>query len=172
MGRAFRGLVPILLLGTAGAAAVSVRALPAEEIGAEPGVAVIVNPANNCPDPTLQEVHAILTLQRQFWKDGRRIVLILPASGSFEKSVLLEKVYRRTDAELRKDWARRLFAGEIPAVPTSLRSADALFAAVRRSPGAIAIVPASAAIPPGVRVLAIEGKRPGQPGYPLSANGS
>lgn len=138
--------------------------------GGDDAVAVIVNAANTSPDPTFEELRAILTLERQFWKDGRRIVLILPPSDSSEKSVLLQKVYRQTDVELRRTWAQRLFAGEIPAIPSSVRSSEALVGAVMRSPGAIAVVPASS-LRPGVRVLAIEGKRPGSPGYPLSTDG-
>jgi hypothetical protein len=40
---------------------------------------------------------------------------------------------------------------------------------VRDIPGAIALVPASK-VPPGVKVLRIDGKRPGEPGYPLVAS--
>ena len=172
-------LAPLLLAGAVGVVALAaldtLGAKPAEEgktSRPQEAVAVIVNPANACPDPTFEEIRAILTLERQFWKDGKRIVLILPPGGSAEKQVLLNRVYRQTDADLRKTWARRLFAGEIPAVPTSLRTSEALIGAVRHSPGAIAVVPASAAVPPGVRVLAISGKHPGEPGYPLSADGS
>ena len=123
----------IRVLGVLGCAVV----LCARAAAAGPSdLMVIVNASNKNPDPSLDEVREILTLQRQFWKDGKRIVLILPPSGSIEKNVLLRQVYRQSDEELRKTWARRLFAGEIPAVPTSVRSSDALVGAVKRSPGA------------------------------------
>jgi len=141
-----------------------------EAHAASEGMAVIVNSENGCADPSFEELRSILTLERQFWKDGRRIVLILPPSGSAQKQVLLDRVYHQTDAQLRNGWARRLFAGEIAAVPTSLRTTEALVGAVRKSPGAIAVVPASQ-VPQGVRVLAVGGKRPGQAGYPLSSPG-
>lgn len=134
-------------------------------------VAIIVHPGNGCPDPSLEELRAIFTLRRQFWENGRRIVLILPASNSVEKEALLKTVYRLSAEELRKDWARRLFAGEIPAVPSSIRSSETATAAVRRVPGAISAVPAKP-IPSGVRVLAIAGKRPGEPGYTLEDPGA
>jgi len=141
-----------------------------DDAGASGTLAVIVNPANASPDPSFEELQAILRMERQFWKDGRRVVLILPAGGSAEKNLLLEKVYHTTDAELRHDWARRLFAGEIPAVPSTLRTNEALIAAVKRAPGVIAVVPA-ASVGQGVRVLAIGGKKPGQQGYPLAKAG-
>lgn len=157
-----------ILIGLAVAAPVLVGSIPAPSGGADGdgALAVIVNSANTCPDPTADELRAILTLKRQFWSDGKRVVLILPPTGSPAKSFLLDRVYHLSDSELRKSWANRLFAGEIVAVPTSLRTAEALVAAVRRSPGAVSVVPASA-VSPGVRVLAVGGKRPAQPGYPM-----
>ena len=130
-------------------------------------VAIIVHPENHAPDPTLQDLRAILTLERQFWNDGRRIVILLPASGSAERRVLLRTIYRLADADLRKLWARKLFAGEITAIPMTVRASEAAAAGVKESPGAIAAVPAGE-VPPGVRVLLINGKHPGESGYPLT----
>jgi hypothetical protein len=135
-------------------------------------VAVIVNRANTSPDPTLADLQAIFTLHKQYWQDGKRVVLILPPAGSEARNALLQKIYHRTDAQLRKDWARRLFAGEIPAVPTSLRNVPALVGAVAHSPGAIAVVPAGTSVPANVRIVAVDGKLPGEPGYALTADGS
>ena len=146
--------------------------LAQEHAPAGSAVAVIVNQANTTADPSFYDLQAILKLQTQFWRDGKRVVLLLPPSGSAAKDLLLEKVYHRTDSQLRMEWARRLFAGEIPAVPSSLRSADALVAAVARSAGAIAVVPAGTTLPASVRVLAVDGKHPGDSGYPLSPDGS
>lgn len=141
-------------------AAAGSRDAPAE-------VAIIVHPDNHTPDPSLQDLRAILTLQRQFWSDGRRIVILLPATGSVERQVLLRTIYRLTDSDLRRLWARRLFAGEISAIPLTVRASEASVAGVKESPGAIAAVPAGD-VPTGVRVLLINGKRPGDSGYPLT----
>ncbi len=167
MRATFRWCVALGLLATVPALS---RPVACDERDQGEILAVIVNPANNSPDPSFEELQLILRMERQFWKDGRRVVLILPAGGSAEKDLLLEKVYHTTDAELRHDWARRLFAGEIPAVPSTLRTSEALVAAVKRAPGAIAVVPA-ASVGQGVRILAVGGKRPGEQGYPLSKGG-
>lgn len=161
-----RGLRRLLALLSVAPVLLGSLPAPSGEMQGESGVAVIVNSANTCPDPTPEELRAILTLKRQFWSDGKRIVLILPPAGSPARNLLLDRVYHLSDAELRKSWANRLFAGEIVAVPTSLRNVDALVAAVRRSPGAVSVVPASA-VSTGVRVLAVGGKHPTDPGYPL-----
>jgi len=135
-------------------------------------IAVIVNRANPFPDPTFEEVRSIFKLEQRYWKEGRPIVLVLPPEGSLEERVLLTKVYAQTGVQLRKTWARKLYSGDISAVPSSARSASAIVSAVKRSPDAIGVVSIASGIPKGVRVLAISGKHPGEPGYPLAAGAS
>lgn len=160
-------IAPLALL-VAARAVLYPAPLAQEHAPAGSAVAVIVNQANTTADPSFYDLQAILKLQTQFWRDGKRVVLLLPPSGSAAKDLLLEKVYHRTDSQLRMEWARRLFAGEIPAVPTTLRSVEALVAAVGRSAGAIAVVPAGTSVPENVRILSVAGKRPGDHGYALS----
>ena len=51
-----------------------------------PAIAIIVHPQNTAPDPTLEELRALFTLERQFWPNGHRVVLLLPAANSAEKT--------------------------------------------------------------------------------------
>ena len=159
-----RGRVPLLITACA---CLAPSALPAEALGA-PSVAIIVNEQNSASDLSTTEVTQILALQRQFWKDGRRIVLILPAPGSEARDVILVTIYHRPEDAIRKEWARKLFAGEIAALPSVAKSAAAAAAIVKQVPGAIAIV-LSTEVQPGVKALAIDAKRPGEDGYPLAA---
>ena len=131
-------------------------------------VAVIVNAQNAAPDPSLDDLRAIFSLDRQFWPDGRRIVLILPRSSSVPKQVLLDRVYNMSDADLRKFWVGKLFRGAIPSIPMTLTNAPAATSAVLASDGAISAVLATE-VPPGVRVLKVDGKAPDDPEYPLAA---
>lgn len=130
------------------------------------GVAVIVNPKNGGTAPSRAELRSVALLERQFWPDGTRVVLLLPPGGSLEKRVLLQRVYEMSEEELRAHWRSQLFAGRIAAIPSVVRSSEAAAAAVKQSHGAIAFVRA-ADVPPGVRVLTIDGKQPSDPGYPL-----
>lgn len=129
-------------------------------------VAVMVHADRPTTGVSLAELRALFTLERQFWPDGSRVVLMLPASSSPAKAVLLEQVYGMSDAALRRYWTARLFQGAIPAIPTSLKTTSAAVSAVRQAPGALAAVPASE-VPGDVRVLKIDGKLPGERGYPL-----
>jgi hypothetical protein len=133
-------------------------------------VAVIVNAKNQCPDPTLEELRALLLLERQYWPDKRAVLVILRPSDSIEKQVLLKQVYRLTEAELRKLWTSKLFAGEIRGLPSVARTGAAAASAVRQCEGALSFVQATD-VPPGVRVLSIGGKRPGDSSYPLGEEG-
>ena len=129
-------------------------------------VAVIVHPENKVSDPTREQLRTWLTLERQFWPEGRRVVIYLRPAATPEMEVLLKKVYRMTEPQLRQYWIRRLHTGEIPAAPSVLRSAAAASKEVKETPGGLSIVPA-AEVPAGVRVFRVDGKRPGEKGYPL-----
>ena len=129
-------------------------------------LALIVHPKNTVENLSNDELYTFFTLQKQFWPNGKRVVLFSRASSSSAQKALLEKVYRMTSEELRKYWVGKVFAGEIPAIPSVMRSAAAASAAVGKLEGALSIVRLSE-VSEGVRVLTIEGKKPGDPGYPL-----
>ena len=67
---------------------------------------------------------------------------------------------------LQKFWVRRLFSGQIPAKPSFVPSPGAAGKQVLKSLGALSIVNAKY-VPKGVRVLLIDGKKPGDAGYSL-----
>lgn len=143
---------------------------PAEQAPAAAPVAlaVIVNPKNPTTGLTFTELRSHLKLELQFWSNGERATLLLRASDSEETKILLAHVYEMAARELRKYWIGRVFRGEIAAAPTIVPTAAAAGARVRDSEGAFSIVLATE-VPDGVRVLAIDGKRPGEVGYPLTA---
>ena len=132
-------------------------------------LALIVHPKNTAENLSSDEVHAFFTLQKQFWPSGKRVVLFLRTSSYPAQKMLLEKVYKMTSEELRKYWVSKVFAGEIPAIPTVVRTAAAASAAVAKLEGAISVVRLSE-VPEGLRVLTIDGKKPSDPGYPFFEN--
>ena len=169
------GLLRGVGTGPAGAAllgaAVLAGLLRAGEPGAAPPpepLAVFVHPGNPLKDLSLADLRAIFTLERQFWPERRRIVLVLPRDESPEHALLLEKVYRMPPADLRKYWTGKLFAGEIPSVPSTARTAARAVAFVRATEGAISVAFANE-VPQGLPILSIDGKKPGETYYPLVA---
>lgn len=104
---------------------------------------------------------------QQHWKGGGRIYLVFLEAGSPEREVMLRRVYRMTDLELKQFWLGKLYRGEIAAVPRVAAPAAAR-RIVAQAPNALAFMDA-AAVDNTVKVLRIDGLRPGQPGYRLAA---
>lgn len=129
-------------------------------------LAVIVHPQNPVTKVSLAELRAYLKVEREFWPNRKRCDVYLPQSTTDEYDVLLQKVYRMSHKKLQKYWVRRLFSGEISAKPSYVPSAKAAGQEVLKSEGAISVVSAKD-IPEGVRVLLVDGKKPGEEGYPL-----
>ncbi|MHC4931426.1 MAG: type 2 periplasmic-binding domain-containing protein [Planctomycetota bacterium] len=162
---------PVLLL----ASLVSARA---EEPEATPApkekkperivLAIIVHPKNPVTNLSFRELRAYLKVERQFWPNRKRCEIYLPSRKTEAYTILLKKIYRMSHKKLQKYWVRRLFSGEIPAKPSFVPSAKAAGSRVLKSEGAVSIVSAKR-VPKKVRVLLIDGKKPGDEGYPLSA---
>ena len=137
------------------------------EDAASGDIAIVVNPTNKISNLSLDELRDLWSLRQQFWPSGHRVVLFLPAGSSPQKAVLLRKLYEMSDADLRRYWTEQLFRGAIAAIPSTIPSTTRTELAVQQSAGGIAAVPA-AEVPASVRVVSIDGKRPGEAGYALS----
>ena len=135
---------------------------------ADGALAVIAHPENPLDDVTVKQLRAILLAEQQFWKHGGRIVVIRRHSKGPSANRLAKRVFRMNQRALRKYWVRKLYAGDIPALPPVVRKDKAAVDAVGRQPRAISVVPASA-VTDAVRVLRIDGKAPGDRGYLLAA---
>jgi hypothetical protein len=139
-------------------------ALAPASVGAD--LAVVVSPQNPLAELSASELREILLMERQHWRGGRRIYLILPRSGTPEKDLLL-RTLRMDEDELRRHFLGKLYGGEIPAFPGTAASGAAARTMVARAPNAIAVVD-SDVVDATVKVLRIAGRRPGDGGYLLS----
>lgn len=140
---------------------------PQPQPAAAAALAVIVHPDNPVRDVTFAELRAYFLLDRQFWSDGSRTVLYLRPATSDEMKVLHDKVYGKDANELRAYWRGRLFRGEIPAKPASAPTAAAAIERVRADRAAFTVVLANELPESGVKVLTIDGRKPGDAGYSL-----
>jgi len=151
----------VLLLG---AARPEPAAAPAQ--AAPRALAVIVNPKNPITNLTFNELRGYLRLDQQFWSSKERLELFLRPDDSPAMQILLDRVYRMTAEELDKHWVGKIFRGEIRAKPKVAPNARAALSRVLKVPGALSVVLAGESTE-GARVLTIDGKSPGDPGYPL-----
>lgn len=129
-------------------------------------IAVVVHPDVAVDNLPLTELRQMLLGDREFWPSGVRVTLLLRAPIAEERDVAVEHICRMTEAEFRQHWIAKVFRAENPNSPKIVYSAEMAVDQVSRVPGALTFVEASA-VPKGVKVLKIDGKRPGDPGYPL-----
>ncbi len=127
---------------------------------------VIVHPQNPRTEISAKELNEAFRLERQHWEAGRRIYLILTESGSREKNVLLKRVYKMSDGDLKQYWLGKLYRGEIAAFPRIAQSGLLVKRLVAQAQNAISVIDQSA-LDSTVKALTIDGKRAGEPGYLL-----
>lgn len=135
--------------------------------GSKAPIAVIVHPQVPEDEVSLVELRRIFRGERLFWSKRLTITLLTPSRGTPERQVLLRKIYQQSsEAQYQHHWINKLFSDEGQSAPKITGSPEMSASLAREIPGAIALVPADR-IPEGVKVLRIDGKRPGESGYPL-----
>jgi ABC-type phosphate transport system substrate-binding protein len=140
--------------------------LVAEAAGAG-DIAVIVHRDNPQATVTLAELSRIFRLDQQYWKSGEKVEVILQVGASAKEAVILERVLRLKASELKAFWLGKIYRGEITAAPHALASDAGVRQHVAASPRAIGYVD-SVMLDGSVKALRVDGKLPGEPGYPLA----
>ena len=133
------------------------------------GLAVVVNKGNATEALSMAQLRRLLLGDMRNWPDKKEVSLVTPDPQSAAFKCLLSAVVRMTDVENHRFIASAQFRGEEPVELHTASSSAAAAKMVSGAPGAIAIVEAGSlpAISPSVRVLRINGKQPGESGYPL-----
>ena len=99
------------------------------------------------------------TLRRVFlgkkkkWDDGTKVTLAVLEDGDVQQA-FMRQVLRKSPRQFSTYWKRMLFSGK-GALPRSFESVDALLAFVRRTPGAVCVVPAETQLD-GLVALAVD----------------
>ncbi|MGH9487574.1 MAG: hypothetical protein ACRD04_08280 [Terriglobales bacterium] len=133
---------------------------------ASKAVAILVNPATPVSNLTLVQLREIMLGNRQFWSNRQPIVLLVRAPVAPERTAVLQIIYRMSEAEFRQYWIAKIFRDEAATAPKIVYSANMTNELVVAIPGAIGFLEADQ-VRPGPKVLTIDGKRPGEKGYPL-----
>jgi hypothetical protein len=139
---------------------------PARGQAAGKDVAVVVRPDLPVDNLSFREVRELLLGDRQFWAPGLRVSLLMRAPVARERDVILKTVYRMSEAEFRRYWIEKVFRAEAPTAPMIVYSNATATELVASIPGAVAFVDATQ-VPKGLKVLRIDGRLPGEKGYPL-----
>jgi ABC-type phosphate transport system substrate-binding protein len=129
-------------------------------------VAIVVHPSVKTDNLSFDELRRIFRGEQQFWPDKSRITLLVRAPVAQERKLVLEKIYRMSEDAFRQYWIAKMFRAEVASGPKLVYSSEMARELVGAIPGAIGFMPATNVMP-GVKVLKIDGRAPGDPGYPL-----
>jgi ABC-type phosphate transport system substrate-binding protein len=129
-------------------------------------VAIVVHPSTRVDNLSFDELRRIFRGERQFWPDGSRITLLVRAPVAQERKLVLDKIYRMSEAAFRQYWIAKMFRAEVASGPKLVYSSEMARELVTAIPGAIGFMPAGNDVT-GVKVIKIDGRLPTDPGYIL-----
>jgi len=115
---------------------------------------------------TLTELRRIVAGDREFWPGSLRVTLLIRAPVSHERDVILKTVCQMSEAQFRQHWIGKVFRADTAVAPKIVYSPEMSMDLVNRMPGAITFIDASSATRT-LKLVKIDGKLPGEPGYPL-----
>jgi ABC-type phosphate transport system substrate-binding protein len=129
-------------------------------------LAIVVNTANPVENLSSAELRRIFLAEVGQWPHGRRATVVMREAGEPEREAILKLVYRMSERELDRYFLEKVFRGEIQGGPKLLSTAAGVKRFVVNVPGAIGYVRAGD-LDDTVKAVRIEGRAPGEPGYPL-----
>lgn len=128
--------------------------------------AVIANGDVPVDNLSLAEVRKIYLGDRQFWTGNLRVAPLVRAPVARERAMVVWTVCKMSEAQFSKHWLSKVMRAESTATLRQFTNNQAGIELVKVVPGSIAIVNA-AQVPPGARVIKVDGHAPGDPNYPL-----
>jgi len=155
MKRAVLVLVATALLGFA---------LPAR--AAAEDIAVIVNPSNPITTMTMIQLRKIVLAQEGKWPGGGKIILWMTAPGQLERANTLKIVCGMTETDFTLHFMHASFNGDSGDPPKTAASGAQVRQSVAGSVNGLGFISA-AQVDDSVKVVTIDGNRPGQPTYKL-----
>ena len=129
-------------------------------------VAVVVHPDTPISNLNLAEVRKVFLGDRQYWSTNIPVVLLIRAPVARERDVVLKIIYQMSESQFKQYWIAKIFRAEAATAPKVVYSNDMANQLVTAIPGAIAFID-SKDVKPGAKVVRVDGRLPGEPGYPL-----
>ena len=129
-------------------------------------VAVVVHPDTPISNLSLSEVRKVFLGDRQYWSTNIPVVLLIRAPVARERDVVLKIIYQMSESQFKQYWIAKIFRAESASAPKVVYSNDMANQLVTAIPGALAFID-SKDVKPGSKVVRVDGRLPGEPGYPL-----
>lgn len=129
-------------------------------------LAIVVHAGVPVSGLSFAELRRIFLGEQQYWPDRSKVTLLVRAPTAYERSLVLDRIYKMDEDRFRQYWIGKMFRAEVAAGPKIVYSSEMAINLVSAIRGSITFVPLSA-VTPDVKVLRIDGKLPSEPGYPL-----
>jgi ABC-type phosphate transport system substrate-binding protein len=129
-------------------------------------IAIVVHKDTAVENLSLEELRNIFLANQQFWPDRTRIILLVRAPKSDERTFVLNSIYQMDETQFRQYWIAKMFRAEVPRGPKIVFSTDMTLELVLAIPGSISFMKADE-VTDQVRVVRVDGKLPSEAGYPL-----
>ena len=132
-------------------------------------LAVIVNKSNPAESLSTTQLRRLLIGDVRAWPDHKTAALVAREPSSKVFQCALSMIVRLSDAEYHRYLLSAEFRGEEPMVMQTVDSDAAAARIVAGSAGGIAVVDTNSisAVSSSVKVIRVNGKNPGEAGYPL-----
>ena len=131
---------------------------------ADDDLAVIVNKNNSVDNLTKAQLRKLLLGEQTSWPGGKKVTVILRATGQPERNGILRSVCGMGEEEFNQQLMQSAFGGSTAPAPKALSSAEAVRQLVVNQPGGIGFV-RIADVNDSVKVVMVNGIAAGQPGY-------
>src|SRR3954467_2897828 len=129
-------------------------------------IAVVVNAETPVSEMSLTDVRKVFLGERQYWNSKMPVILLVRAPVAKERDVVLKIIYQMTESQFKQFWVAKIFRSEAVSAPKIVYSADMTNQLLAVIPGSIAFMEAKA-VGPGLKVLRVDGRLPGETGYKL-----
>ena len=138
----------------------------AQDVKSSNDIAVVVNSMNTIDNLSLSDLAKILRGDRRFWNNKAAVVIVLRPAGAPDREHVLSEVAHMNDSEFKEHWVGKVFRGEASSEPLTVPSHGLASEYVSSNAGAVSFMPGTD-VRADLKVLKINGKLPGQAGYPL-----
>lgn len=133
-------------------------------------LAIVVNSETPVTKLSFAELRQVFLGDRQYWTNDMPVVLLVRAPTSAERDAVLNVIYQMKEPQFKQYWIAKIFRAELSSPPKIVYSSESTQQLVSSIPGAIAFMAASD-VKPGLKVVRIDGRLPGEPGYRLHLSG-
>jgi len=103
---------------------VPIESTCADEVVTSSSIAIVVHKDTEVDNLSLAELRSIFLADQQFWKNRKRIILLVRAPQSDERDFVLNRIYRMSEAQFRQYWISKMFRAEVPRGPKIVFSTD------------------------------------------------